>query len=56
MDDYKYEFCGGCEWRESGLMCDACDEGDQFEEAQIADDEEPFLNRFRKFVPIKEAA
>ena len=51
MDEYKYDFCPMCEWRD-GLMCDACDEGDQFEEADEWDEE----GSARRVIPIKEAA
>jgi hypothetical protein len=53
-DEYKFDICGGCEHRNTGL-CDFCDDGDQFDEADVGDDDEPFLNK-RKLIRIKEAA
>lgn len=58
MDDYEwpypYEICGSCMWRHGELldMCAFCDEGDQYEEAELSDDDEPHLKR--RMIRIKE--
>lgn len=54
-EEYKFDICPQCMWRAGDLMpmCEICEDGEQFEEAEFADDEEPYLTT-RRVIPILE--
>lgn len=56
MDEYKFDICTECMFRSDELgICNACDEGDQWEEDfEGGDDADPYLTR--KVIPILETA
>lgn len=56
MDDEKYpEHCPWCMWYASGILCHACDDADQFEEADEEFGTPPWGTK-RRVIEIKEIA
>ena len=53
MDEYRFDICEQCAWRDGSMgFCDVCDEGDFWEEDWEADG----ADAKRKVIPILEAA